>query len=289
MSSPALPAAAPKRSRVRRLVTIAVAALVVVVIVALLGAGAAFAHAKATPDFWTYVKERRANDELAAPIRTEKRVIAHDGELRAGEGDPFGASADARDRVTTEIVVKHGDEVLLRVRHAVAWTLDADGATRTALAMRTEELTTHEGFRARVRIGVDAPERLAGPSSARAGAVTYDVTLLAGGGPSTVELVEIANPGNGEVGRLDVSLNLLDRLVPWSTVPEDGLVHRVRQKLFLMASRSASSSQSIGYGDGEHAASTSEYSYDVETTVRSAGGTRSWRKATSLVWADRVW
>src|SRR5689334_7850499 len=71
MSTPAFPAAAPKRSRSRRFVMLGIGALALLVLVALLCAGAAFAHARATPDFRTYVKERRAGDELATPIRTE--------------------------------------------------------------------------------------------------------------------------------------------------------------------------------------------------------------------------
>ncbi|MBK7877204.1 MAG: hypothetical protein IPJ77_15925 [Planctomycetes bacterium] len=282
-TSPIEPPAPTPRARLPRGVLVLIVA---VLVVGLLGAAVATCtqvHALSTPDFWSYVRARRADDALVRPIRGEGRVLARGGELALGAGDVFERPEEEREHETVEIVLKHGDDQLLRFRHALAYVFGDDGATRTALGFRTEELSAHPDLRARVRIGVEGFERLVGPDSARAGSLTYDVTLLAGGGESTIEFVDAQDHGDGELE--DAPRNALDPVLPWSTVPEEGFVHRVRQRLYLSAARMETGSQSIGFGASEHTVNTPEYSYDVEVVVGSKRSVQHrWHKNTTLTW-----
>ncbi len=277
-NSPVDPCSAPAAPRVPRPVRILVGGLAVLALVTTLAVTGAVVHASATPDFWDYVKDVRASDELARPLPGETRVLAASGDLQLGEADPFAVPEPAREFATFDVVLKQGDEELLHFRHTCAWSFGADGATRTSFALRTEQLTTHAGLRARVRIGVDAFERLVGPESAQAGALTYDVTLLAGSGESRVDLVECLPPAKGELEPEDATSTPLENFAPRSTVPSSGLVQHLRDSLRLSAVRRDGGGQSVGWQECEFASSTHHYGCDLQVEVRNREFQHRWTR-----------
>lgn len=239
----------------------------------------AVVHARANPDFWAYVKDVPASDELVLPLSGHRRVLADSGELQFGDGDPFALPEGEREVAQVEFVLTHGKEELLRFRHSAAWTYGPDGATRTSLALHTDQFTTRPELRARVRIGVVGDERLVGPDSARAGGIVYDVQLLAGAGESTLETVELdAWPGHREVEARQRALTPLDDVLPWRTVSEDGYVAHLRQGLRLTASRTSTGSESISIGETEYASSAREYDYGVDVDVHAGTWTHKWTR-----------
>lgn len=278
-TSPVDPCAAPAAPRLPRPVRILVWSLLALAGVTTLAVTGAVVHARANPDFWTYVKDVRASDDLVRPLPGQGRVLASSGELQLGDGAPFAAPEEGRELAQVDFVLTHGEEELLRLRHTTAWTYGPDGAARTSLALRTEQLTTHPEMRARVRIGLVGADRLVGPDSARAGGIVYDVQLLAGGGESTLETVELHGwPGLAEVEAGALTATPLDGLLPWRTVPGGGYVAHLRQDLRLTASRTSNGGQSIGIGDAEYAASTGEYDYGVEVDVHAGAWNRKWTR-----------
>ncbi|MBI5363756.1 MAG: hypothetical protein HZA53_11300 [Planctomycetes bacterium] len=283
---PPVPADTSSRRWIRRVLALLIGCTALGSLIALCGR----LHFRLTPDFAAYVRTHPASDALVLPFRGEGRVLAPTGDMLLGAGDAFDLPEDSAERCTIEIRVHHGDDILLHFRHRIAFVFGRDGATRTAFALRTEGLITHPDLRACVRIGVSDFDRLVGPDSARAGSLTYDVTLLAGTGASKVELVEAARHGDGELADAKCSSILHGHLVPWSSVPAEGLVHRVRQRLHLTAARRPDGAQSIGIGASEHTASTEEYSYEVQVTVRLDGGdAHHWRKCARYAWGGQAW
>ncbi len=286
------PAAAPlTRRRRRRWIALAACAVGAVALIALVFV-CGWLHFHNTPDFATYVRKHHATgaDE---PIDSDARLLGTGGDWWLGKGDPFTAPLDASEGGTLDVRVRHGDDVLLVSKQSFAWTVEADGTTRANFALRTDELKTHEHFHAAVRIYVHDAERFLGPDSARAGALTFDILLLSGAGRSSVSLED---DRRGEwpalTGANDHGLaTLVARFVPWSTVPHDGLVHHLRETVYLMAESHPGGGGSNGWGNVEHAVNTAEYSYEVEVRLaeRDNSSAHTWTSGSKLSWNGRVW
>lgn len=273
------------------------------------GAGASIAlvlvcgwlHFRNTPDFATYVREHHASpDEI---IDSDARWLGSGGEWSLGEGNPFAAPLNASEGGTFEVRVRHGDDLLLVLKQSFAWTVAADGKTRANFRLRTDELTTHEDFHAWARVFVHDPQRFLAPDSARAGTLTFDILLLSGAGRSEASIQDVGPSGallpsersfrpsvlerESEHGLTE----LLARTVPWSSVPDGGLVHHVRNTVYLMAEHHPGGGGSNGYGESEHSVNTAEYSYEVEVRLaeRDNSSVHSWTSGSKLSWNGRVW
>ena len=140
--SPVDPCATPAATRLSRPVRILVWSLLALAGMTALAVTGAVVHARANPDFWAYVKDVPASDELVLPLSGHRRVLADSGELQFGDGDPFALPEGEREVAQVEFVLTHGKEELLRFRHSAAWTYGPDGATRTSLALHTDQFTT---------------------------------------------------------------------------------------------------------------------------------------------------
>jgi hypothetical protein len=148
-------------------------------------------------------------------------------------------------------------------------------------------------LRVYARAWVSDPDELVGPGSRGRGWVELDAALVAGGGPDRLEVVLRPPSGIGELESTDPlgswPWDLLGLVHPTDGLPDEGLVHRVRQEVALTWMRHEGGSQNVSWGRPRHRVSTTQYSYACELGLESDGTTWTSGSSRTYTWNGAVW
>lgn len=298
----AKPARTPNPRTVRRIVLAlcALGALGLIVFVATIVCG--WLHYRATPRFDEYLATHTADASRIVALPAEAVVLAEDRDWVLGERDIDEAADKNGGAIHFEL--RRSDVVLLELEQSFVWSLApaapdsaalAPGRPRDGFRLRTEQLRCADDVHAEVVVYVEGAERLVGPESARTGALTFDVWILGGQGPSRVRFVSVPRRPDAHCeplpGERRGFSELLARAAPWSTVPEEGLIHRITQTVHLTAQRTAGGAESNGHGGVEFSSNTAEYSYEVEVKLNELdrGMSSSATRRVALAFNGREW
>lgn len=263
-----------------------------------LAVGFAWLHYRSTPDFATFVGAHPVSEELAASHwDSSAPLLSSEGRYSVGEVDPFELPEDDPEHepraLTFRVSVWHGEERLLELEQVAAAALVRGSSERDGFGLQTTRCETAPGWRVRARTWISEDDTLSGPNSARAGAVLFEVLLLAGDGGDRLEVVR----GRGDRGQLSDSSeglspplrSLLGFVHPTGSPPEGGLIYRFQQAAYLSWERSASGSSSVQLSDFEHAVNTAQYSYRIEAETSDGGWKRGVTKKIEYTWNGEIW
>lgn len=288
----------PRRRRLPRVVRWAVTAAALVGI-AWLGLFLLLLwHHRTTPDFASYLARHPTSAQtLAAPAGSVP--LGSGGEWRIGEVDPFAVDEDdprlERHSIRWEVDLHHGEAVMLRLVQEVAVAADRATGERRGAGARTHRLEVGPGLRAVPRILLVEPDRML---EAGYGEVAFTVLLGAGTGPSAGEVrsapaATLAAVWPEAAVTPRILLDFLQRLWPWASPPDDGLLHRLSATARLSFRRLDNGSQGASIGEVHHAVNTAEYSYDLRAALIAAGpGSRISHEITRQNlwrWNGEVW
>ncbi len=254
-------------------------------------------HYRNTPTFEEYVRTRPVSRESAQARWPEAELLSTEQLWREGEVDPFAILPDDPGlrvhSLSATSVVRHGDEVVAEVLQELAVAADRASGDRRGSSVRTTLLRIHPGMRALARTWIGGAPLL-GPGSQARGSASFDVVVVAGAGAfeasvarmpaqSLAPLVEsFAATGPGDL--------FAEWLNPRGRLDGAGLIHHLRQEVFLMWSVSPGNASSAGWAPAHAWTSVGEYSYAIEQGLKdSTGSSHSSTHSVSKSFNGRVW
>lgn len=254
-----------------------------------------YLHFRLTPAFVDFLRTHPVDQARFDALQPSGELLA-DGDRWVTGDDPFEIeSGDTQPRQTTvfELDILRGPEVLLHLVQEFSIVMrEADGE-RTGAGVRTLAISTGDDVRAEVRVYVHDLDKLLAIGG---GAITFDVVLGAGEGRDRVAVAAIPHSELGaEPQHSDPSLpGFLRYLWPLVDLPAEGLLHRTRARVFQSFMRVPGGTQSAAMGEIVHDVNTTEYSYEMKSTVKLVGdgGTSSSRSITrrqSFTWNEKIW